>query len=225
MSPIGPTLPPHLTSKRKWSEEELRDSEQKHRSRSSSIENGEKRRKILGPAPPPAPINERPMEPAGKIESKEDSDSDDDFGPALASNSETADVSQTFTENMQNLADTDGPPARSLQREEWMLAPPSQGDWTSRIDPTKLKNRRFNTGKGARAPNQILQPENTLWTETPEQKRRRLQDEVMGVAQPKPVDGPVSQSAKSQGQAIDTRRKVQEYNVRSFLSYNWPLLI
>lgn len=42
-----------------------------------------------------------------------------------------------------------------------------------------MKNRKFATGKGAKAPaekNGI----SAIWTETPEEKRRRLADEVLG---------------------------------------------
>jgi len=38
------------------------------------------------------------------------------------------------------------------QREEWMLLPPTNDDWSSRVDPTKLKARKFQSGKGSKAP-------------------------------------------------------------------------
>jgi hypothetical protein len=60
-----------------------------------------------------------------------------------------------------------------------MLAPPSDSDWSSRVDPTKLKNRKFASGKGAKAPGEKTGV-SAIWTETPEEKRRRLEDEVLG---------------------------------------------
>ncbi len=96
-----------------------------------------------------------------------------------------------------------------------MLAPPPTGDWTSRVDPTKLKNRKFNTGKGARAPPQGGSTDSRLWTETPEQKRQRLADEVMGVKKPAHQDAGPTKSAQSEAGDSETKRRIQEYNVRS----------
>lgn len=88
-----------------------------------------------------------------------------------------------------------------------MLAPPTSGDWTSKVDPTKLKNRKFNSGKGGGQGKEVA----AIWTETPEQKRKRLQDEVMGVSSasggssgPKPQD-----NARDE----ETARRIREYNV------------
>jgi hypothetical protein len=69
------------------------------------------------------------------------------------------------------------------QRDEWMIVPPSNGDWTTRVDPTKLKARKFNTGKGANAELQsaTMGGENK-WTETPAEKRARLEREMMGIS-------------------------------------------
>ncbi|EKG22001.1 hypothetical protein MPH_00592 [Macrophomina phaseolina MS6] len=51
------------------------------------------------------------------------------------------------------------------------------------MDPTKLRARGFQTGKGARGPTSGG-GDLGAWTETPEQKRKRLENEVMGVAAP-----------------------------------------
>ena len=60
-----------------------------------------------------------------------------------------------------------------------MLVPPTSDDWTSRVDPTKLKTRKFASGKGAKAPGE-KSGVSAIWTETPEEKRQRLEDEVLG---------------------------------------------
>lgn len=41
----------------------------------------EKRRRVMGPAPPPAPLDQLPPQPAE--EQDEDSSSDDEWGPSL----------------------------------------------------------------------------------------------------------------------------------------------
>lgn len=85
MSGIGPELPPHLLAKRKRKQQEEADYEVVAHSgakRSPSPGDGEKRRRVVGPAMPPAPLNERPEEPLRPAQDS-DSDDDDDFGPAL----------------------------------------------------------------------------------------------------------------------------------------------
>jgi hypothetical protein len=94
MSDIGAQLPPHLLAKRKRQQEE-------NASKGPSVPSGakestaqvpegqEKRRKIAGPAMPPAPIEQMPQRPsqiASKPPLSDGSDSDDDdFGPAAPS--------------------------------------------------------------------------------------------------------------------------------------------
>lgn len=90
MSGIGPELPPHLLAKRKRRQQEEAENEVVTTSgakRSPSPEQGDKRRRVVGPAMPPAPLDERPEEPLKRIEDS-DSEDDDDFGPALPPDSE-----------------------------------------------------------------------------------------------------------------------------------------
>ena len=101
-----------------------------------------------------------------------------------------------------------------------MLVPPKQDDWSSRVDPTKLRNRKFNTGKGAKAPVSKGDGEHTVWTETPDQKRQRLSDEVMGVRKPAALGAEDKKSARAQAEAEETARKINEYNVS--LPEHWP---
>ena len=96
-----------------------------------------------------------------------------------------------------------------------MTLAPTNGDWSSRVDPTKLKNRKFNTGRGAKAPPQaVSKGGDASWHETPEQKQARLKREVMGIK-----DTAVSE--KSSGAELgkgthdeDTAKRLKEYNVR-----------
>jgi hypothetical protein len=242
---IGPSMPPHLA---KRSREDVHDG-------SSSPESGEKRRRVLGPAPPPqqsssahiagpslpppprlrsssedsdvgpaplqaskptrvvgpapppAPLNERPPNPAS-----DDSDSsDDDFGPAPP----PAGATYSSYDN-----EDDKPAARSafdtdpqytetekkVERDAWMTMPPTQDD-LGRLDPTKLRARKFNTGKSA---GQTGTGGGVgVWTETPEQKLKRLQDEAMGIAAPANSSTTKKESKRAK-QEEENARKLRE---------------
>ncbi|KAF5027748.1 hypothetical protein F66182_126 [Fusarium sp. NRRL 66182] len=121
----------------------------------------------VGPAPPPAELLQRPT---GPPDSEDDSDSEDDYGPALpgASNANKPTIGP-------QLPSAEPAP----QRDSWMLAPPTASGYSER-DPTKIRNRKFaskpsNSSSGSAAVSAI-------WTETPEEKLKRLQDSVLGRA-------------------------------------------
>jgi len=191
MSAVGPELPPHLLAKRKRQQEQEDENEPSRTSgakRAKTPEADEKRARVIGPAAPPAPLDERPSEPPtgsiGPIDDdgeEESSDDDDDFGPALP-------TAQDSTRNDEDAFATEAraqSPAASIEkqskskRDEWMMVPPKQDDLSSRMDPSKTRARGFNTGKAAKGPAKDV--DSGIWTETPEQKRKRLQDEVMGI--------------------------------------------
>jgi hypothetical protein len=92
-----------------------------------------------------------------------------------------------------------------------MIVPPKSEDWAMKVDPTKIKNRKFQTGKGAKAPSRAG-GDSTLWTETPEEKRQRLEDEVMGRKKPA-TQGPPGKQNFSSAELGETARRIQEYNV------------
>ncbi|KAK8103883.1 uncharacterized protein PG998_010916 [Apiospora kogelbergensis] len=128
-------------------------------------------KRVHGPAPPPALLSERPPNPPHS-----DSDSDDDYGPALpTSSAHQARQSQAAAalHSARQAAESTAP-----QRDDWMLAPPSGGDLNHAQDPTKLKARKFNSGP--RASTSGGGEISSIWTETPEQKRKRLEDAVLG---------------------------------------------
>ncbi|KAF4125138.1 Protein of unknown function (DUF3752) [Geosmithia morbida] len=145
-----------------------------------------------GPAPA-APAASASAAPAADRDPDPDpdrdsgSDSDSDFGPSLPS-------------SKPQIGPSLPPPPTSGEgdaprRDEWMLAPPTSGPFSER-DPTKIRARKFATTKPGR-PNpgdmgKGQQP-SSMWTETAEEKLRRLQDSVLGrtpAAQPGSGPGP-----------------------------------
>ncbi|KAI1433872.1 hypothetical protein GGR50DRAFT_666259 [Xylaria sp. CBS 124048] len=135
-----------------------------------------KPKRIHGPAPPPAPLSERPPT---DLKEEEDDDSDDDYGPALPTS--TSHQQRQARALKAAEAEAEAAAARGPKRDDWMLAPPTAGD-NRAADPTKLKARRFNSGPRASAAasggggSEI----SSIWTETPEEKRKRLENAVLG---------------------------------------------
>ncbi|TQS38955.1 hypothetical protein Golomagni_00528 [Golovinomyces magnicellulatus] len=144
-------------------------------------------RRILGPAVPTFSQVEIGSQSVCKdinIDNESSSDSDDEYGPSLppdqCSNLQNSPSEKLNQEHLLNHPICDNKiPANSLKRAEWMLTPPTSSDWTTRVDPTKLKNRKFAIGKGAKGPIQ-RSGVSTIWTETPKEKSKRLEDEVLG---------------------------------------------
>lgn len=167
-------------------------------------------KRILGPAPPPASLSEMPSH------SPNDSSdlSDDDYGPSLppgpGSAAESAFLARQHQEELSRTAASSEP--AKPQRAEWMLAPPTDSDWTSRVDPTKLKNRKFASGKGAKAPAE-KSGVSAIWTETPEEKRRRLEDAVLGRTEGSTSSTP--RPRKEDREQLETERRIREYNEKN----------
>ncbi|KAH8761205.1 hypothetical protein F5883DRAFT_130005 [Diaporthe sp. PMI_573] len=127
-------------------------------------------RRVMGPAPPPADLAQRPTTaPDSNRDSGSDSDSDDDYGPALPG--------AAPSRNNPSLPRQTAPSApEKPARDDWMLAPPEPTGYQER-DPTKIKARKFASGAGATSrPTGI----SSIWTETPEEKAKRLADAVLG---------------------------------------------
>jgi hypothetical protein len=188
MSGIGAELPPHLLAKRKRQQEEQAQDASPIASgakRSPSPEGADKRRRVVGPAMPPAPLEERPTEPAtAQPQEDESSSDDDDFGPSLPPAGGESQDDEPNTKAQQYKSEAQAEPAKP-KRDDWMTMPPEQDGLASRMDPSKLRARGFNTGKGAKAPAEKGR-DSSAWHETPEQKRKRLEDEMMGVSRPSP---------------------------------------
>ncbi len=127
-------------------------------------EDGAIGQRVLGPTAPPA---------AG---SGADSDSDEsDYGPAPPT---AADLERTAA---RLAAERDGAPVMEApKRDEWMIVPPTATP-VGGSDPTKVRARKFASGPRAAAGGGGRTGEiSSIWTETADQKRKRLADAVLG---------------------------------------------
>ncbi|KAK3488921.1 uncharacterized protein B0T23DRAFT_384213 [Neurospora hispaniola] len=194
--PIGPSLPPPPPTTTNIDEIPLEDSDDDdigpaigssigptaHPASAASAAP----KRIYGPAFPPADLSERPTtDPNADSDSNSDSDSDDGYGPALPGSRSAASSKNSHGS---------GPPfpsfaqqqdrAEELQtpkRDDWMIAPPTSSSYRA-PDPTKLKSRKFASGRSAAT--EKLSGVSSIWTETPEEKIKRLAAAVLGREDP-----------------------------------------
>lgn len=156
---------------------------------------------------------------ADDASSSSDEDDDDDYGPSLPPpvGAQTAPATRPDTS-----VPTPAEPSinTTSKRDDWMLRPPDELDLSARVDPTKLRNRKFNTAPSR--PGASSGP-SKMWTETPEEKRRRLENEVMGIQAPAAVaaaggrvEGPKVMTEEEEKRA----RMVREYNVSTIYIYS-----
>ena len=172
MASIGSKSPQFSTAKKR---------EHPDDSLPKDIPDGVKKQRLIGPSLPPAQHTVQHSLSANSSSSSDDDD--DDFGPALPVDQRTttsaAGAARFITSTEHALPEIG---SETLQREDWMLSPPSISDWSSKLDPTKLRSRKFHSGKNGNAP-RIHNVERKMWTETAEEKRKRIEDEIMGVKQ------------------------------------------
>lgn len=129
-------------------------------------------RRVMGPAPPPADLASRPTT-APDSDSGSDSD---DYGPALPSAAANTKSGPSGPSPPRPTAAAPEKPAR----DDWMLAPPEPTGYQER-DPTKIRARKFASGAGATSrPSGNGGGVSKIWTETPEEKAKRLADAVLG---------------------------------------------
>lgn len=192
MASVGPQLPPHLANRKR-----AHDEEPENLSSCPQPSSSPKRQRILGPTLPPASLNDKPSDTSS-------SSDDDDFGPSLPAGA-NAHQAQTTTPSPV-------PEAKPIKtrRDDWMMLPPTQDDLSARFDPTKTRARKFNSGKGPAGSN----APGAMWTETPEQKRQRLEDEVMGVAKTEATPAVQAKDDRTRRDEKEKAQKIQEYNDR-----------
>ncbi|KAJ5808936.1 hypothetical protein N7474_010205 [Penicillium riverlandense] len=152
------------------------------------------KRRVLGPSlPPPS---------RSSTGSASDSDSDDDFGPSLPP--PEGDLAPVEQHHQPDSSTVETGQKKTEQRDQWMLHPPEKSDWAAKIDPTQLRNRKFQTGRSARSGGP--QAVDASWVENPEERMKRLQNEVMGVAAA-PADRQPAPSKTSQSM----EEKIKKY--------------
>jgi hypothetical protein len=101
-----------------------------------------------------------------------------------------------------------------------MMMPPTQDGLLARMDPTKLRPGKFRSGKAAGGP--AGGGIESTWTETPEQKRKRLENEMLGIAAPANSSKTTAQSVRKEDE--DAARRIKEYNVRLTINYTRDLI-
>lgn len=159
-------------------------------------------KRVMGPAPPPAALSERPPHPPDS-----DSDSDSDYGPALpGSSSHLKNASSFPNQSSSATAEPEVP-----KRDDWMLAPPTANTGYQERDPTKIKARKFASG-GARPLADKSGGVSAIWTETPEEKAKRLKDAVLGRGKADDSNG----SAQQKRGGSKQQQQHQDDKIRTF---------
>lgn len=134
----------------------------------------------VGPAAPPPP----PAEPNAD-DASSSSDSDDDYGPALPG---TGPRRGPIGPTLPSAASDSTAPTRDA----WMLEPPTSSGYSER-DTTKMRARKF-TSKPGPSDSGV----SAIWTETPEEKLKRLQDSVLGRSSEQASGSTVSKKTKDE---------------------------
>ncbi|KKZ62956.1 hypothetical protein EMCG_02666 [[Emmonsia] crescens] len=199
MAPAGPQRPPSPGEKRKRDEDQETDNGPHCTvgSHSKGTDEPSKKQRVIGPT---LPLNLGENENSGSS----GSESDDDYGPSLPPADTDTILKADKDESQANSAEEKPNPTR---RDDWMLHPPEHGDWSSRVDPTKIRNRKFNMGRSA-----IPKPSSGIgtWTETAEEKRKRLEAEVMGIQAP--ANSAAAPAVEGSEHDAAMSKRVREYN-------------
>ncbi|GAA5897525.1 GPALPP motifs-containing protein 1 [Sporobolomyces salmoneus] len=148
---------------------------------------------VAGPQLPPHLLASSSSRPSP---SRPDSDSEEDFGPGplpppagVSNDDGLNEGARAFLEREERQREKERKEReeagnKKMKREEWMLVPPKEMDLMSTMDPTKLKSRSFQSGpkaqKSTRSGGMGGADEPNLWTETPQERQQRLQDEALG---------------------------------------------
>ena len=154
-------------------------------------------RRKIGPSLPPAPLEQRPLAPPTR-DGEEPSDSDDDYGPALPGVEHKHGVEdrrlEPKTQHWDKADALDHEP-KQRERDAWMMMPPQADGLDARMDPTKQRARKFSMKPSGGSKGGM----DARWTETAEEKRQRLENEVLGVSSvPSPKAVPKPETARKQ---------------------------
>lgn len=163
-------------------------------------------KRVLGPAPPPAPLSERPP-----TDPDSSSDDEDDWGPSLPGSSSASRAAAAAATAAALSSASRAEPA-APKRDDWMLAPPTSSGYRA-PDPTKLKSRKFASGPRAATEGKPGGGVSSIWTETPEEKARRLANAVLGREDP---NNPHPQQSAAAGPRPDARAGQDDARIRSY---------
>jgi len=214
--PIGPHLPPSAEKRKRTDDEESSDSDDDVGPQlppPNQEESQAKRQRTIGPSLPPTTVTKDSRQPDNG--SASDDDDDDDFGPSLPSKDNQGTTNDT-TKQARNAAfpPITAAPETQSKRDEWMTLAPTSNDWSQRVDPTKLKNRKFNTGRSTSTPSSGT-GSGDIWHETPDQKQARLKRQVLGIKDSQShsttTTTPTSSSSTTEPNT-ETAQRLKEYN-------------
>ncbi|EJT98975.1 hypothetical protein DACRYDRAFT_101581 [Dacryopinax primogenitus] len=168
---------------------------------------------FLKPSPP-----RRVMGPSFPTRPPVDSD-DEDIGPmppsevsVLLEQSGIDEFLERERRREQQAAEASQP--KKLEREAWMLAPPTSSELLGSLDPTRLRTKRTLGGGASRGNNKEGME---LWTETPQEKLERLKAEISGKRKRVGVQSEINADEKGERDRKRRRdeeieRRVQEHN-------------
>ncbi|KAF9024555.1 hypothetical protein BDZ89DRAFT_954644 [Hymenopellis radicata] len=225
MTGIGPELPPHLRTQNSHGDNDDED---------GPVPGPQIPAELLGARqneddddyapslPPDLLASRKAVVPAKQVKGPtlpsaycSDDDSDDDVGPRpLPSteqwNNNKIDGVQQFLEKeerrRQQIEEASKP--KAVQRDEWMLRPPTSSELLANLDPTKMNRPRQFARSAAPAPKNT---DSNLWTETPAERQQRLADEVSGKRR-RVVN---AEDAVSPEEALEARKKrKRDENIR-----------
>ncbi|KAH8689216.1 hypothetical protein BGW36DRAFT_308951 [Talaromyces proteolyticus] len=111
-------------------------------------------------------------------------ESDDDFGPQLPPATHKQSVGTKLHDQTSLNKPQEGlpeeHPSKPGKRDEWMVVPPSKDSWVSGLRSAPAQNRKFMTGRSARG-SETTDGTGSAWTESPAQKKQRLENEILGI--------------------------------------------
>lgn len=206
----GPSLPPHL----RQAAAELSDDEDDD-DYTPALPPGMPARNAQGPSLPSHLANRRrsPSPVSG-----DDSD-DSDVGPLPAPSAGPAPVlsaAEEFRLREQRKQEEEEEERRITgqkpKREAWMTVPPSALDSLAHQDPTKITKRGFNQSSRQGAAGKPADGAASLWTETPEERAKRIEDEVMGKR--KRIENATKEETESQ-RIERKKREARDAHMRS----------
>ena len=219
---IGPELPPHLQASRPEEQEE--EEEENLKNYTNSSEPPVKRLRTIGPTPPQHSLaqslendeeqddinqraDERPLSPPSS------SNEDDDYGPSLPGVSSSKAMKQSNLHQTSQHWDKHNPLASSPakgesgppKRDDWMMMPPQADDLAARMDPLKQSARKFSSKPVRRAAGE--NGGTGMWTESADEKRKRLEREVLGISVVNPTPAANSSNEEARKVRLTEKRK------------------